>query len=137
MTYENDYRDADGNPLWEPLAKVNGIEASDRMRSRVEELEARKKELEDELGAFIDADEKRDRVAELEREVAQLETELEGERARRDAATDKRSGDMDPIKSPTRPPSRRGSARPQRTSTTTWSDGSRTARAATCGKHTT
>ena len=47
--------------------KVTGAEASDRVRDRIAELEARKKELEDELGAFDDADEKADRVEELER----------------------------------------------------------------------
>lgn len=78
--------------------KVTGVEASDRARDRVRELEKRKKELEDELGAFDDADEKRDRVAELEREVAELEVAVEAERRQRDAATDKRSNVMDSIK---------------------------------------
>ena len=62
------------------LAKLTGDEAFERTRARVQELEQRRKELEDELVAFATADDGREEIAELEDEVDRLEVEVDRRR---------------------------------------------------------
>ena len=66
------------------LRKIGGDDALARVRAEIEKLEQRKKALEDELGAFLVAEDRASEAEELRREVRELEIMLEQRRKEAD-----------------------------------------------------
>ena len=82
MTYESDYRDADGNPLWEPLPVAKQDTAE------LERLRERKAELVQRHAAMISGRMEALKIKQLERDIAEFEERIR----REDAGRDKSNG---------------------------------------------